>query len=129
MFSKKQDWLERQIETISLALTRLFWDDKKIRSIIDKLEETRHANRQDDELNDIVLETIIKNYLAENKFPEAKEVLSADIKKGKTAVNLIMSLKLYDELLKLSEEELIKYNFSKEKINSELKKLAEFYEK
>lgn len=126
MVSKKDDWFERQIESIAITLVGLIFGKKRLEEIL--------YDRQENEGNDIVtkaneeyLARLLEKMVKEKKFQDADTLLKEEIEKKPTARKLEIASQFYDELNKLDEQALSEVGFTKEKIRESINFIKEVY--
>lgn len=121
----KQDWMERQIESLAETVAAVIFGKEKIKSLASKIEDNMAETSMEDE----ILERLLGEYLKKGEICKAEDLLFESIKENNTPRKIITGLKFYNDLNEFSEEFLEERNFSKDEIVEglkELKKLTDF---
>jgi len=126
MVSKKDDWFERQIESIAITLVGLIFGKKRLQEIL--------HDRQENEGNDLIVKAneeflarVLDKMVREKKFQEADELLKEEIEKNPTARKLEIASKFYDELDHMDEQILNEDGFNKSKIRDSIEFIRDIY--
>lgn len=120
----KKDYMERQIEAISNTFAALVFGKEKVKTILDMDEEESSAT----EMEDDILERMLKKHLDEKNFNEAENLIFDAIEKQKTTRRFELALKFFNEVHEFSDNVLKKYDYSNEKIEDGIRNLKKLYE-
>lgn len=122
--SIKKDWMERQIEAISNTFAAILFGKDKVKSILEMDEEEDSAT----EMEDDILERMVKKHLADKNFNEAENLIFNALEKQKTARRFELALNFFNEINEFSDEVLSKYNYSHEEITEGINTLKNLYD-
>lgn len=122
--SIKKDWMERQIEAIGNTFAAILFGKDKVKTILDVDEENDSAT----EMEDDILERMVKKHLADKNFNEAENIIFDSIEKQKTARRFELALNFFNEANEYSEEVLNSLNYSHEEIEEGIFHLKKLYE-
>ena len=120
----KKDWMERQIEAISNTFAAILFGKDKVKAIFDMEEE----NDSVADMEDDILERMVKKYLADKNFNEAENLIFNALEKQKTARRFELALDIFNQANEFTDEVLSKYNYSHEDIEDGIHSLQKLYE-
>lgn len=126
MVSKKDDWFERQIESIAITLLGLIFGKKRLQEILHDRQENE-GNDLTVKANEEFLARVLEKMVREKKFQDADELLKEEIEKNPTARKLEIASKFYDELDHMDEQTLSEDDYTKEKIRESIKFIRDIY--
>ena len=118
----KQDWFERQVETLGKALAGVIFGKEKLDELFEKYE----AVLTEETLDEDILERLLKNHIENGKLCEAENLLFDSLNEKATPQKIIVGLNFYKKLNEYDEKYLKEHNFSKEEIKEGIKDLKKY---
>lgn len=115
----QDDYILRQIETLSKVLGKVVFD-KDFELVT--LPDENGGNVGED-----LFAYRLRKLLSEKKINEGENLLFETIEANPSELNLRTALKFYEELKKMSDEELAACNFSRQEILEGMRALQKFY--
>lgn len=119
----KQDWVERQIEAIAKTFAAVLFGKERVTKAMEDYEQQKSETGLEEEM----LKRVIKKYIEEKKFQEAEDMIYQLVELNNSGVNLEIALSFYNELNDLDDKSLKNAGFSRDKIETGILKLREFY--
>ncbi|MDR1467521.1 MAG: DUF6483 family protein [Oscillospiraceae bacterium] len=120
IFLFEQDFMKRQINSISNALSVALFGKKRLSRIIEDDNIAEEGQGFDSD----ILKSMLDHSLSSGNFQEGRRLIF-DAKKSKK--NLILSLTFYESILKLNDEELEKGKLSRVIIERDIEDLKKIY--
>jgi len=118
----KQDWLERQIESLGKAFAGAIFGKEKLEELCEKYE----AVLTQETLDEDILERMLKQHIKEGKLCAAEDLLFESLNENVTPQKIITGLNFYNGLNELDETYLNQHNFSKQEIEDGIKDLRDY---
>ncbi|MDT8718175.1 hypothetical protein IAI10_16025 [Clostridium sp. 19966] len=116
----EQDYIERLIKSIGQLLVGIFMGKENVISLKEEESEVILSGEK-------VLEIMLKKYISEGKINEAEDILFDTLEKHKSPKYFEVALWFYSEINKLEEDELTRYNFSKQEIVDGLESIKKLF--
>lgn len=126
MVSKKDDWFERQIESIAITLVGLIFGKKRLEEILFDCQENE-GNDIVTKANEEYLACLLEKMIKEKKFQDADTLLKEEIEKKPTARKLEIASQFYDKLDKMDDQSFSEIGFTKEKIRESINFIKDVY--
>ena len=125
--SIKQDWMERQLESIGQGLAVVLFGKDKVKKVFKRFED-QNQDTTDQKMEEMLLNVLINQSFKDGEFLKAEKTLFSFIEKNQTLYAFTTALSFYNRLLDLPDDKLELNGLSKEKINQSIEKLKEIYE-
>lgn len=123
----KKDWMERQIEALANTIAVFLFGKKKFRKVLDMDEEENSETKVRDDLEDDILERMVKKLVADKEFNKAEKLIFDAIEAKRTQRRFILALNFFNEAHEFSDETLAKYDYSHDKIEKGIERLRVLY--
>lgn len=120
VYMYEQDYIERLIKSIGQLLVGIFMGKENVISLKEEESEVILSGEK-------VLEIMLKKYISEGKINEAEDILFDTLEKHKSPKYFEVALWFYSEINKLEEDELTRYNFSKQEIVDGLESIKKLF--